>query len=109
VQSFAQEKERMLECSGQGELEGKKENPFFRLESEKRMAARDNAGRASRKQRVDDDALKRMEKRRYPLSDSAPIRRQKVEEAKRKKQNGDYDSQEVYRKIADRLIDLFGI
>lgn len=84
----------MLECSGQGELEGRKEDLFFRSERERR---------------IDDDALKRMGKRRYPLSDSAPIRRQKVEEAKRKKQNGDYDSQEVYRKIADRLIDLFGI
>jgi len=41
--------------------------------------------------------------------DLRPIRKEKVREAKKKKQNGDYDSQEVYRKIADRLIDLFGI
>jgi anti-sigma28 factor (negative regulator of flagellin synthesis) len=41
--------------------------------------------------------------------DSTPTRRKKVEEAKRKKQNGEYDSEEVYKKIADRLIDLFGI
>jgi hypothetical protein len=40
---------------------------------------------------------------------SAPIRRERVEEAKRKRLNGDYDSQEVYEKIADRLMDLFGI
>lgn len=48
--------------------------------------------------------------RRAGLShDSAPIRKEKVKQAKKKKQNGDYDSQEVYKKIADRLMDLFGI
>ncbi|UCB51779.1 MAG: hypothetical protein JSV10_07270 [Candidatus Zixiibacteriota bacterium] len=40
---------------------------------------------------------------------SAPTRQERVEEAKKKKLNGDYDSQEVYQKIADRLMDLFGI
>ncbi|MGB2768278.1 MAG: hypothetical protein WBC88_00955 [Candidatus Zixiibacteriota bacterium] len=40
---------------------------------------------------------------------STPIRKEKVEEAKKRKLNGDYDSQEVYRKIADRLMDLFEI
>ncbi|MCK4403935.1 MAG: hypothetical protein KAW02_02480 [candidate division Zixibacteria bacterium] len=40
---------------------------------------------------------------------SSPIRKKKVQEAKKKKQNGDYDSQEVYKKIADKLMDLFGI
>ena len=40
---------------------------------------------------------------------SSPIRKEKVKEAKKKKQNGDYNSEEVYKKIADRLIDLFGI
>jgi hypothetical protein len=40
---------------------------------------------------------------------SSPVRRNKVEEAKRKRKNGDYDSGEVYRKIAERLMDDFGI
>jgi anti-sigma28 factor (negative regulator of flagellin synthesis) len=40
---------------------------------------------------------------------SPPIRKEKVKQAIRKKQNGEYDSEEVYRKIADKLIDLFGI
>ncbi len=40
---------------------------------------------------------------------SSPIRQEKVKEAKKKKQNGDYNSEEVYKKIADRLMDLFGI
>jgi hypothetical protein len=38
-----------------------------------------------------------------------PIREDKVKAAKIKKQRGDYSSEEVYRKIADRLMDLFGI
>jgi hypothetical protein len=37
---------------------------------------------------------------------SSPVRRSKIEEAKRKKQNGEYDSQEVYRKIAERLVEI---
>jgi len=40
---------------------------------------------------------------------SSPIRKEKVKEAKKKKQNGDYNSEEVYNKIADRLMDSFGI
>jgi len=38
-----------------------------------------------------------------------PIRPEKVRAAKIKKQRGDYSKEEVYRKIADRLIDMFGI
>ena len=40
---------------------------------------------------------------------SDPIRVDKVRDAKIKKQRGDYNSKEVYRKIADRLMVLFGI
>ncbi len=47
--------------------------------------------------------------RAKPSDTSPPVRKKKVEEAKKKKQNGDYDSREVYRKIAERLIDSFGI
>lgn len=38
-----------------------------------------------------------------------PIREDKVKAAKIKIQRGDYSSKEVYRKIAERLMDLFGI
>ncbi len=40
---------------------------------------------------------------------SPSIRKKKIKEAKRKRRKGHYDSPEVYKKIADRLIDLFGI
>jgi len=36
-------------------------------------------------------------------------RKQKVEKARRKMMNGEYDTEEVYRKIAEKLIDYFGI
>jgi anti-sigma28 factor (negative regulator of flagellin synthesis) len=47
--------------------------------------------------------------RAKPLDTSPPVRKKKVEEAKKKRQNGDYNSREVYRKIAEKLIDSFGI
>lgn len=40
---------------------------------------------------------------------SSPLRKEKVREAIRKKQDGHYDSEEVYRRIAEKLIDHFGI
>jgi anti-sigma28 factor (negative regulator of flagellin synthesis) len=57
------------------------------------------------KDRISDGRSKRAGR----SGNSPPVREEKVEEAKRKKQNGEYDSEEVYGKIADRLIDLFGI
>jgi hypothetical protein len=44
-----------------------------------------------------------------PSDKMPPVRKDKVEKARKRKSNGDYDSQEVYRKIAERLIDSFGI
>ena len=44
-----------------------------------------------------------------PSDKMPPVRKDKVEKAKKRKSNGDYDSQEVYRKIAERLMDSFGI
>jgi hypothetical protein len=44
-----------------------------------------------------------------PSDKTPPVRKDKVEKARKKKSNGDYDSQEVYRKIAERLMDSFGI
>ncbi|NIM99955.1 MAG: hypothetical protein GTO24_18340 [candidate division Zixibacteria bacterium] len=50
------------------------------------------------------------ETRRVDLSrGSTSIRKEKVKEAERKKQNREYYTEEVYKKIADRLMDLFGI
>ncbi len=43
------------------------------------------------------------------MSKPDQIREDKVRAAKIKKQRGDYSNEEVYRKIADRLMDLFGI
>jgi anti-sigma28 factor (negative regulator of flagellin synthesis) len=40
---------------------------------------------------------------------SPPVRKQKVEEARRKMLNGEYDTEEVYRKIAEKLIEYFGL
>jgi anti-sigma28 factor (negative regulator of flagellin synthesis) len=39
---------------------------------------------------------------------SPPVRKEKIKEAKKKKQRGEYNTDEVYKKIADRLMDLFG-
>jgi anti-sigma28 factor (negative regulator of flagellin synthesis) len=56
-----------------------------------------------------DRISKRNAKKNRLSVNSPPIRKEKVKQAIRKKQNGEYDSEEVYRKIADKLIDLFGI
>jgi anti-sigma28 factor (negative regulator of flagellin synthesis) len=40
---------------------------------------------------------------------SPPAREDKIKEAKKKKQRGEYNTDEVYKKIADRLMDLFGV
>jgi hypothetical protein len=100
----------MVACSGQGEPERTKKDPFFcwaGMERSKERGSSPNPGRKS------EDASSRVFHKRGRKIDSsdisAPIRRDRVEEAKRKKLNGDYDSQEVYQKIADRLMDLFGI
>ena len=100
----------MLACSGQGEFEGAKKDPFFcwaGMKGNKRMT---NSPDPEMKDAKGDSRAFHKRGRKIDSSDtSAPIRRERVEEAKRKKLNGDYDSQEVYQKIADRLIDLFGI
>ena len=81
----------MLSSNRKEEFENKKKGAF--------VSAFD------KKDRISDG----MTKGAGPSHDSPPVRREKVKEAKRKKKNGEYDSEEVYRKIADRLIDLFGI
>ncbi|MGB7062446.1 MAG: hypothetical protein WBF13_08870 [Candidatus Zixiibacteriota bacterium] len=100
----------MLSCSGQGESKGKKRNPSLRSERKK-------DGRTTRgvqepigwNERIDNGGVDRTARKPDSRGISTPIREEKVKEAKKRKLNGDYDSQEVYRKIADRLMDLFGI
>ena len=43
------------------------------------------------------------------LHNSTPVRERKIKQAIRKKQRGDYNNEEVYQKIADKLMDLFGV
>jgi hypothetical protein len=52
---------------------------------------------------------KSISKKNQRIFSQDPIREDKVKSAKIKKQRGDYSSEEVYRKIADKLMDLFGI
>lgn len=101
---------RMLSCSGQGESKGKKRDPSLRSERKKdgrtTRGVQEPIGRIEGK---DSSTMDRVAKEPDSRGISTPIRKEKVEEAKKRKLNGDYDSQEVYRKIADRLMDLFEI
>ncbi len=100
----------MLSCSGQGESKGKKRDTSLR--SERKKEGRTTRGvqePIGRNEGIDSSAIDRVAKKPGSGGISTPIRKEKVEEAKKRKLNGDYDSQEVYRKIADRLMDLFGI
>jgi len=101
----------VLSSSGKEKFEDKKKNPVissFGKKSGKKIA-RILLQSEGRDQRADNHTSDRIAKK-TDLSDNSPlIRKEKVKEAKRKKQKGDYDSQEVYKKIADKLMDLFGI
>jgi hypothetical protein len=100
----------MLACSGQGEPEGANKNRFFRWAGLKRNKGRGGSPSPGRKAEEKDSHTSHRRERKIDSSEiSAPMRRERIEEAKRKKLNGDYHSQEVYQKIADRLMDLFGI
>ena len=96
--------------SGQGEPDGAKKNPFFCWaggNGNRRMA---NSPDPDGMKAKGDNRIFHKRGRKIDSSDtSTPIRRDRVEEAKRKRLNGDYDSQEVYQKIAERLMDIFGI
>jgi hypothetical protein len=100
----------MLSCSGHGESEGKRKDPFLRT-------ARKKDGRITpgeqepvgRNERIESGGADWTARECDSPERSTPVRRERVEEATKKKQNGDYDSQEVYQKIADRLMDMFGI
>lgn len=100
----------MLASSGQGEPEGAQKDPFFCSAGMKKSKGRGSSPSPGRKNEEPDSRVFHKRGRKIDSSDvSTPSRRERVEEAKGKKLNGDYDSQEVYQKIADRLMDLFGI
>jgi hypothetical protein len=92
-------------------FEEKKENPFILSSGKKpqKKIGRILPQSECQDQKEDKHISDRIT-RKVDLSDnSPPIRKKKVKEAKKKKRKGDYDSQEVYKKIADRLMDLFGV
>lgn len=96
----------MTICGGKEEFQETRKAPF---------CPTPGRGPTSRASGVSGKSMRGKEGRQGRASDrtagtsegSSPVRRSKIEEAKRKKQNGEYDNQEVYRKIAERLIDLF--
>lgn len=98
----------MTVCGGKEGFE-EKENSLFYSSSDRRPTKRMTGGSGEsrclgrpKSDHASDEG--------FDMSDkSSPVRRNKVEEAKRKRKNGDYDSREVYRKIAERLMDDFGI
>ena len=98
----------MTGCGGKEGFE-EKESSLFYSSSDRTPAKRvtDGSGESRRPGRPKGDHAS---DETFDMSDkSSPVRQNKVEEAKRKRKNGDYDSQEVYRKIAERLMDDFGI
>ncbi|KPL01225.1 MAG: hypothetical protein AMJ91_00810 [candidate division Zixibacteria bacterium SM23_73_3] len=101
----------MLSSSEKEEFEEKRES-IFRLSSNKKTGKKIShiLPRSKRQnQNTDKHTSDGITEKAGLSDDSSPIRKEKVKEAKTKKENGDYDSQEIYQKIADRLMDLFGI
>jgi anti-sigma28 factor (negative regulator of flagellin synthesis) len=86
-------RKKMLSSGGKKGLEKKHKNKTANVSS------------FEKERRVSD----RLKERTCPSHASPSVRKDRVKEAKAKKQNGDYDSEEVHRKIADRLMELFGI
>ena len=98
----------MLSSSGKEKFEEKKNSPVissFGKETGKKISRI-----LPQSECQDKRADGQTSDKKADLSDnSPPIRKEKVKEAKRKKQKGDYDNQEIYKKIADKLMDLFGV
>jgi hypothetical protein len=100
----------MLSCSGHGESEGKRKDPFLRTPGKRDRRIMPGEQRSvCRSERIENGGAGWTAKNCDSPGKPIPVRTERVEEATKKKQNGDYDSQEVYQKIADRLMDLFGI
>lgn len=87
----------------QQKIEGARSNKMF-------FASGQGKSDGGRSERSDGVREKHTSNPRVKSSEQIPpSRKQKVEEAKRKIQNGEYDTQEVYRKIAERLMEHFGL
>ena len=98
----------MTICGGKEGFEEKESSLFY--SSSGRRSTRRAASGSGESRRSGRSKASRASDETFDMSDkSSPVRRNKVEEAKKKRKNGDYDSREVYRKIAERLIDDFGI
>jgi len=97
-----------MTCHGEPKEETARKSPFcaFRQEAGKREKGPIPARSKDRKLRGTNGPSDLDGKSSDKLP---PVRKDRVEEARKKKQNGDYDNQEVYRKIAERLMDSFGI
>jgi len=98
-----------LGYSGQAEPEKAQKNPFFCWAGGNRNRMTNSPTPDGMNTKGDSRAFHKGGRKIDSSDASTPIRRDRVEEAKRKKLNGDYDSQEVYQKIADRLMDIFGV
>jgi anti-sigma28 factor (negative regulator of flagellin synthesis) len=64
---------------------------------------------AQEREVVSSSAKEEFERKKGNPFVAPPVRKEKIKEAKKKKQRGEYNTDEVYRKIADRLMDLFGV
>lgn len=101
----------MLASSGKEEFEDKKKNSVISAFGKKpgKKVTPILSPSECQDQKEDKHTSDRITKKAGLSGNSPPIRKEKVKEAKKKKQKGDYDSPEVYKKIADRLLDLFGV
>ena len=101
----------MLSSSGKDKLEGKKENPFVWSSGKKTRKKIISVlpQSESQDQKAENRTSDRRAKQGELCHNSSSLRKEKVKEAKKKKEKGDYDTKEVYKKIADKLMDLFGV
>jgi hypothetical protein len=110
VQPFAQEKKLFLSKENE-EFKEQDKNTFIRPAGKKigRKMTENLRESKSQDQAADNrNADEDMKKADLSVSSSS-VRRERVQEARKKTQNGDYDNREVYQRIAERLMDLFGI
>jgi hypothetical protein len=108
VKAFAEEKTGMMLSSGKEELSVGRQDPvWLSADGHERMRMTGVEGRSGPQNSGED---RRGSEVKGSSSDkSSSLRKEKVREAIRKKQDGRYDSEEVYRRIAEKLIDHFGI
>jgi hypothetical protein len=112
VQPFAQEKKLSLSRENE-EFKKQTKNTFIQPVGKKAGRGRKTTENIRESKGQDQAADNRtadakMKKADLPVSLSS-VRSERVQEARKKRQNGDYDNREVYQRIAERLMDLFGI